>query len=46
MDFAEERLITPHAMYEDNSDGNKVRPKRLDDYIGQQKVKDNLTVYV
>ena len=46
MDFAEERLITPHAMYEDNSDGNKVRPKKLDDYIGQQKVKDNLTVYV
>ncbi len=46
MDFAEERLITPHAMLEDNSDGNKVRPKTLDDYIGQQKVKDNLTVYV
>ena len=46
MDFAEERLITPHAMYEDNAEGNKVRPKKLDDYIGQQKVKDNLTVYV
>lgn len=46
MDFAEDRLITPHAMLEDNSEGNKVRPKTLDDYIGQQKVKDNLTVYV
>lgn len=46
MEFAEERLITPHAMIEDNSEGNKVRPKTLADYIGQQKVKDNLTVYV
>ena len=46
MEFGEERLITPHAMLEDNSEGNKVRPKTLTDYIGQQKVKDNLTVYV
>ena len=46
MEFGEERLITPHAMLEDNSEGNKVRPKTLNDYIGQQKVKDNLTVYV
>ncbi|MBQ2837058.1 MAG: Holliday junction branch migration DNA helicase RuvB, partial [Peptococcaceae bacterium] len=46
MEFGEERLITPHAMLEDHSEGNKVRPKTLTDYIGQQKVKDNLTVYV
>lgn len=46
MDFMEDRLITPHAMLEDNSEGNKVRPKTMQDYIGQQKVKDNLTVYV
>lgn len=46
MEFGEERLITPNAMLEDNSEGNKVRPKTLHDYIGQQKVKDNLTVYV
>lgn len=46
MEFVEDRLITPHAMLDDNAEGNKVRPKTLDDYIGQQKVKDNLTVYV
>ena len=46
MDFLDDRLITPHAMIEDNSEGNKVRPKTMQDYIGQQKVKDNLTVYV
>lgn len=46
MESVEERLITPHVMLEDNAEGNKVRPKTLEDYIGQQKVKDNLTVYV
>lgn len=46
MDFEDERLITPHAMLDDNAEGNKVRPKRLEDYIGQSKVKENLTIYV
>ena len=46
MDFADERLIMPHAMADDNSEGNKVRPKTMQDYIGQKKVKDNLSVYV
>lgn len=46
MDFEDERLITPHAMLDDNAEGNQVRPKRLEDYIGQSKVKENLTIYV
>lgn len=46
MDFEEERIITPHAMLEDSSEGNKVRPKVLSDYIGQSKVKENMTIYV
>lgn len=46
MDFDEERVITPHAMLEDFSEGNKVRPKVLGDYIGQTKVKENLNIYV
>lgn len=46
MEFDEERLITPHAMIEDYSEGNKVRPKVLEDYIGQTKVKNNLSIYV
>ena len=43
MDFEEERLITPHATLEDSAEGNKVRPKTLQDYIGQEKVKENLS---
>ena len=46
MDFEDERLITPHAMPDDFSEGNKVRPKVLSDYIGQTKVKENLSIYV
>ncbi|MBQ5652409.1 MAG: AAA family ATPase, partial [Peptococcaceae bacterium] len=42
----DERLISPHAMHEDNTEGNKVRPKRLSDYIGQSKVKENMNIYV
>ena len=46
MDFEDERLITPHAMLDDFSEGNKVRPKVLSDYIGQTKVKETLSIYV
>lgn len=47
MEFEEEeRLIMPHAILEDFSEGNKVRPKVLADYIGQTKVKNNLNIYV
>ena len=46
MEFEEDRLITPHAMLDDNQEGNKVRPKTLNDYIGQSKVKENMSIYV
>lgn len=46
MNFEDERLITPHAMSDDNVEGNKVRPKTLNDYIGQSKVKENMSIYV
>ena len=46
MNFEDERLITPHAMSDDNMEGNKVRPKTLNDYIGQSKVKENMSIYV
>ena len=46
MDFEEERLITPHALLDDNAEGNKVRPRTLHDYIGQSKVKENMSIYV
>lgn len=46
MDFEDERLITPHALLDDNAEGNKVRPRTLHDYIGQSKVKENMSIYV
>ena len=46
MNFEDESLITPHAMSDDNMEGNKVRPKTLNDYIGQSKVKENMSIYV
>ncbi|MBR5318813.1 MAG: Holliday junction branch migration DNA helicase RuvB [Peptococcaceae bacterium] len=33
-------------MSDDNMEGNKVRPKTLNDYIGQSKVKENMSIYV
>ena len=41
----EERVITP--IYRDDDDQeNKLRPKMLKDYVGQEKVKHNLDVYM
>ena len=42
----EERLISPCMIDEDREEGVGVRPKVLDDYIGQEKVKDNMRVYI
>ncbi|MGI6777695.1 MAG: Holliday junction branch migration DNA helicase RuvB [Acetivibrionales bacterium] len=41
----EERLIGCEIRQED-FDESSLRPKRLDDYIGQKKVKENLTVFI
>lgn len=42
----EERFVSPNPLLDDYSEGNKVRPKKLEDYIGQEKVKENLSIYV
>ncbi len=46
----ENRLMTTSASPEDNSGGtdseNSLRPKELGDYIGQEKAKENLKVYI
>ena len=47
IDFQDtERLVSTAALAEDNDNENSLRPKRLTDYIGQEKLKDNLTVYL
>lgn len=45
MDF-ESRIVTSDFTLEDNDIENSLRPKVLDDYIGQDKVKENLAVYI
>ncbi len=45
MDF-ESRLSAPEYTNEDNEIENSLRPKQLSDYIGQEKAKENLSVYI
>ena len=45
MDF-ESRMITPDFTSDDNDIEVSLRPKVLSDYIGQEKVKENLEVYI
>lgn len=42
----EERIMTSGFIREDGEIEFGLRPKRLEEYIGQNKVKDNLTVYI
>ncbi len=44
MDF-ENRLVTMDYLPEDDGD-NPLRPRTLDEYIGQEKVKENLKVFI
>lgn len=40
------RIITAEALEEDKAIERSLRPQVFDDYIGQEKVKDNLKVYI
>ncbi len=42
----EERLVAPAPIPEDALFEASVRPRRLDDYIGQNKIKENLKVFI
>jgi Holliday junction DNA helicase RuvB len=45
MEF-EERLITSTKSSEDGDTENVLRPKTLENYVGQRKIKESLTVYI
>ncbi len=45
MDF-ENRIVSPDYNYGEDDGELTLRPKTLDDYIGQDKVKDNLRIYI
>jgi Holliday junction DNA helicase RuvB len=42
----EKRIISTEIMEEDYKIENSLRPKLLSDYVGQQKAKDNLRIYI
>ena len=41
-----DRLISTSELAEDKDNENSLRPKTLADYIGQEKLKDNLNIYL
>lgn len=45
MDF-ENRIVSPEYTANDDDTELSLRPKTLDDYIGQDKAKDNLSIYI
>jgi len=46
MDEQEERIICPGFSREDSELENSLRPKKLEDYVGQEKIKENLKIYI
>ncbi|MGD9900960.1 MAG: Holliday junction branch migration DNA helicase RuvB [Spirochaetales bacterium] len=46
MEFDEERIITSNLKEEDYEVENKLRPTNMQEYVGQQKIKDNLEIYI
>lgn len=44
--LASERAVTPQLVEDDLALDRSLRPKRLDDYLGQTKVKESLTILI
>ncbi|MBE7028511.1 MAG: AAA family ATPase, partial [Ruminococcaceae bacterium] len=42
----EERIISTRSLSGDSDDELSLRPKKLSEYIGQTKVKENMKVYI
>ncbi len=40
------RLVTPHLRDEDQEIESSIRPRTLDEYIGQERVKENLRIFI
>ena len=45
MDY-ENRIVAPEYTYQDEETELSLRPKRLEEYIGQDKAKENLSIYI
>ena len=42
----EERIVSPDATREEDAVEASIRPKRLDDYLGQQPVREQMQIYI
>ncbi len=42
----ENRIVAPEVIKEDNDIEVSLRPKTLNEYIGQEKVKENMSIYI
>ena len=40
------RLVTPNQRDEDGTADKSLRPRKLEDYVGQDRVKDNLRIFI
>ena len=45
MDF-ENRIVAPEYDYKEDEAELSLRPKTLNEYIGQKKAKENLSIYI
>jgi Holliday junction DNA helicase RuvB len=45
-EYSLDRMVEPTEFYEDAEVENILRPKSMDGYVGQDKVKDNLAVFI
>ncbi|MGE5391930.1 MAG: Holliday junction branch migration DNA helicase RuvB [Deltaproteobacteria bacterium] len=44
--MSDDRLISPHALGEEDYNETSLRPLRLHEYIGQDKVKENISIFI
>ena len=44
--FSEQRLVSPAPISRDHASDNDLRPKRLQEYVGQEQVRAGLTVFI
>ena len=42
----ENRILDPSEIALDNEGENPLRPRTMNDYIGQEKVKENLSIFI
>jgi len=42
----EKRVISTQIQEEDRKIETSLRPQKLEDYIGQEKIKDNMKIYI